>query len=827
MFTGPTDSAFLRAASPSGVRLQEARDRLVSVVDHVVDGIITIDDSGRIETVNPAAERLFGYPAAEMLGQHINILISGPCEGTLNGLDAGEPKTAIAAIDGTSCEALGRRKDGSLFAVDLAIGSFLRTGRQYFTGIIRDISERKKLELKQQEANERLRSVVDYVVDGIVTIDESGIVASWNRSAERIFGYTSEEMIGQNVSQLMPEPHRSHHDSHLDSYLQTGIGTVVGNIREMVAVRKDGTIFPIDLAVSEFMLQGKRLFTGILRDITERKRADERTQFLVSATALLTSVVDSGSLLSRVARLPVPLFADWCIVDLAGTDGRVVRSAVAHQNREQKTVLKRLKKRLPSSFGPASVVGEVLREGKSRLLAGVADPLEYAEVRNTEVRELLLRLDPQSLICVPLSTHHLTFGAITFVLSGTSRKYGEADLAVAEDFAHRASIALENVRLYEEAKEADRRKDEFLATLAHELRNPLAPVRNALEIVRTAGVDAKVAGKAISVLERQVDHMVRLVDDLLDLSRLMRGKIQLRPERVFLGDIVTRAIETARPLIDSHKHQLVVSVPEAPIELYADPVRLDQIISNLLNNAAKYTERGGVIRLIAKTRGQELAIKIRDTGIGIDPKLLPHLFDLFRQAESSLDRSEGGLGIGLTLVRSLVKMHGGRVEARSDGPGTGAEFIVRLPIHKKQASAPEIICTDPERISNPQYRILVVDDNVDAAEMLSTLLQLDGHQVWTAHDGKAALETAQARRPDVILLDIGLPEINGHEVARRLRSHEAFRRTIVIAMTGFGQERDLQQSLEAGCDAHLTKPVAPQALRTFLRDLNVQVLRPA
>ena len=201
--------------------------------------------------------------------------------------------------------------------------------------------------------------------------------------------------------------------------------------------------------------------------------------------------------------------------------------------------------------------------------------------------------------------------------------------------------------------------------------------------------------------------------------------------------------------------------------------------------------RGGVIRLIAKTRGQELAIKIRDTGIGIDPKLLPHLFDLFRQAESSLDRSEGGLGIGLTLVRSLVKMHGGRVEARSDGPGTGAEFIVRLPIHKKQASAPEIICTDPERISNPQYRILVVDDNVDAAEMLSTLLQLDGHEVWTAHDGKAALETAQSRRPDVILLDIGLPEINGHEVARRLRSHEAFRRTIVIAMTGFGQERDL------------------------------------
>jgi PAS domain S-box-containing protein len=826
MFTGPSDSAFLRAASPSGIHLQEARDRLVSVVDHVVDGIITIDDGGRIETVNPAAERLFGYPAAEMLGQHINLLFTGAPDSSAEGA-AGDRKLAVAAIAGTGREAIGRRKDSSLFPVDLAVSGFFRSGRQYFTGIIRDISERKILELKQQEANERLRSVVDYVVDGVVTIDESGLIASWNRSAERMFGYSSEEMIGQNVSRLMPEPHRGHHDAHLDSYLQTGVAKVVGIVREMVAQRKDGTIFPIELAVSEYLLQGKRLFTGIIRDITERKRANERTQFLVSSTALLTSVVDSGSLLSRVARLPVPLFADWCIVDLAVPEGRVVRSAVAHHDREKKTVLKRFKKRLPAAFGPASVVGEVLREGKSRLLSSVNDPFQYAEVRNAEIRELFLRLDPQSLICVPLSTHHVTLGAITFVLIGTSRKYDEADLTVAEDFARRASIALENSRLYEEAKEADRRKDEFLATLAHELRNPLAPVRNALEIVRSTGIDAKVAGKAIAVLERQVDHMVRLVDDLLDLSRLMRGKIQLRPERIFLGDVITRAIETARPLIDIQGHELLVSVPETPVELYADPVRLDQIIANLLNNAAKYTEPGGVIRLIAKTRGQELVIKIRDTGIGIDPKLLPHLFDLFRQAESSLDRSHGGLGIGLTLVRSLVKMHGGKVEARSDGPGTGAEFIVRLPIHKKQASAPEIICTDPERVSNPHYRILVVDDNVDAAEMLSTLLELDGHQVWAAHDGKSALEAAQSRRPDVILLDIGLPELNGYEVARQLRSGEAFRRTLIIAMTGFGQERDCQQSLEAGCDAHLTKPVAPQALRAFLRDLNAQALRPA
>jgi len=825
MFISPTDSSFLRtAASPSSIRLQEAQDRLYSVVDHVVDGIITIDDRGLIETVNPAAEKLFGYAAAEMIGRNVNLLISEPCCGQNEAGVANDLETGVAKAVGTPREAVGRRQDGSVFPMDLAVSRFSLGGRQFLTGIIRDISDRKKLELEQQEANERLRSVVDHVVDGIVTIDEQGIIASFNRSAERIFGYSSVEIIGQNISQLMPEPYRSNHNAYLANYARTGIAKVVGISREMVGQRKDGSIFPVDIAVSEFLLQGKRLFTGIVRDITERKRDDARTQFLVNSTALLASVVDSASLLSRVAKLPVPLFADWCVVDLCGPDGRVLKSAVAHTDLEKRTILRRLKRRLPHSFNSGSLVAEVLRQGKPRLVADAANPFEYAEPRTAEDRELLLCLDPQSMICVPLTAHGLTFGAVTFVLSGSSREYGSADLTVAEDFAQRASIALENARLYEEAKEADRRKDEFLATLAHELRNPLAPVRNALDIVRTTGVGAKVSAKAFAAIERQVDHMVRLVDDLLDLSRLMRGKIRLRPERLLLRDVIKRAIETARPAIDEHGHELVVNVPKTPVPLFADPVRLDQIVSNLLNNAAKYTERGGVIRLHAKTHGQEAVIKVRDTGIGIDPKLLPHLFDLFRQAESSLDRSHGGLGIGLTLVRSLVDMHGGRVEARSDGPGTGAEFVVRLPILKEKPLASESACATEERVSNPQFRILVVDDNVDAAEMLATVLQLDGHQAWVVHDGKAALAAAQTHRPEVILLDIGLPELNGYEVAKRLRAQEAFRRTMIVALTGFGQERDCQQSLDAGCDAHLTKPIAPQELRIFLRDLNAKVI---
>lgn len=825
MSISPTDSSFLRAAaSPSSLRLQEARDRLYSVVDYVVDGILTFDDRGLIETINPAAEKLFGYPPEELIGQNVKVLVSEPHRGQIDTYLATALEPDGDRFREIGREVIGRRHDGTTFFMDLAVSRFRLASRQYFTGIIRDISERKKLELEQQEANERLRSVVDHVVDGIITFDEDGRIASFNRSAESIFRYSSAEVIGQNASWLIADAF--HDDPKFDSLhtLRHGTGTIVGVGREVVGQRKDGSLFPLELSVSEFQLQGQRFFTGIIRDITDRKRADERIQFLANATALLTSVVESSSLLSRVAKVPVPLFADWCVVDICDPDGHVTKSAVAHLDPEKKTILRRLKRRQPAAAGPGALVSDVLQRGKPRLITDAASPFEYIEPRTGDDRELLLSLDPQSLICAPLMVRHTPFGAITFAFSGGFRRYLDADLTVAEDFVHRASIALENTRLYEEARDADRRKDEFLAMLAHELRNPLAPVRNALEIVRTEGIDAEVATKAFEAIDRQVNHMVRLVDDLLDLSRLMRGKIQLRPERLLLRDVIERGIETAGPLIDSHGHELVVSVPKTPVYVFADPVRLDQVISNLLNNAAKYTERGGVIRLCVKTRDQYAVIKVRDTGIGIDPKLLPQLFDLFRQAESTVDRSQGGLGIGLTLVRSLVEMHGGKVEARSDGLGTGAEFVVRLPVFKHETTDSKSGKPAVETIVTRKLQILVVDDNVDAAEMLATLLQLDGHTIWVAHDGMAALAAADQHRPDLILLDIGLPKLNGYEVAKRLRSHEASRLVTIIAMTGFGQERDHRQALDAGCDAHLTKPVAPQKLRSCLRDFGSKVI---
>lgn len=361
--------------------------------------------------------------------------------------------------------------------------------------------------------------------------------------------------------------------------------------------------------------------------------------------------------------------------------------------------------------------------------------------------------------------------------------------------------------------ETDRRKDEFLAMLSHELRNPLAPVLNGLHILRIPGVSPETAERTRDMMGRQLHHLIRLVDDLLDVSRIVRGRIELRKEAYDFRQVVDRAVETARPLIDAQGHELTLDIPTDPIWMTGDPIRLTQVVANLLNNAAKYTERGGQIRLFARQEGDELIVRVRDTGVGISPDLLTKIFDLFMQAESTLARSQGGLGIGLTLVRRLVELHGGRIEALSEGPGKGSEFVIHLP-NSSQPSAE----TKPQAnaVAIPFLRVLVVDDNVDAAESLAVLLRDLGQEVRVAHDGRAALSAAAGYRPDVVLLDIGLPELSGYDVARQLRQDPAFQDTLLVAVTGYGQDEDRHRSTDAGFDHHLVKPVDPGTLRQVL-----------
>jgi len=371
-------------------------------------------------------------------------------------------------------------------------------------------------------------------------------------------------------------------------------------------------------------------------------------------------------------------------------------------------------------------------------------------------------------------------------------------------------------------KDVNQRKDEFLAMLAHELRNPLAPIRNAAQILRAHSTGQPELEWARTIIERQTGHLVHLVDDLLEVSRMIRGKIVLQKSGVQLSEFVQHAVDTSQPLIRARKHQLRVSLPSGPVSVDGDLTRLAQALANLLNNAAKYTDEGGQIWLDAWLEGSQVVVRVRDTGPGITPALLPHVFDLFTQAERTLDRAQGGLGIGLTLVKLMVEMHGGTVEARNSPIGHGAEFLVRLPVKIEDASASsgDPAATDERAITlndTRRMKILVVDDNVDAADSIALLLNIDGFDAQSVHGAMAALDTVDSFRPDVVLLDIGLPVMNGYEVAQRMRKHIPIEQMRIVALSGYGREVDRDKAAQAGFDGYLVKPVEPSALSDFLR----------
>jgi len=402
------------------------------------------------------------------------------------------------------------------------------------------------------------------------------------------------------------------------------------------------------------------------------------------------------------------------------------------------------------------------------------------------------------------------------VITALSDERGELKgfAKVIRDTTDRKQLEMELRRQAHELSEASRRKDEFLAMLSHELRNPLAPVLNSVHVLRQAPDDPSLVQYAGNMVERQVRHMARLIDDLLEVTRLTHGKVRLRTECIELGALAERAADSVRPLMEERGHQCTLVPYHEPVWLEADPVRLDQILVNLLNNAAEYTDPGGHIEISLGRDGSDAVIRVRDDGTGIAPDLLPRVFDLFAQADTSLDRGGGGLGIGLTLVKRVVNLHGGSIRVDSEGPGRGSEFTVRLPA----------LPVDTNRSALPAesaggrrtLRMLVVDDNVDMAMSLSMLLQMHGHSVAVAHDGAVALGLSQAEAFDVVVLDIGLPSLDGYEVARRIRSRREGAQPRLVGISGYGFDADRRKAMDAGFDAYLVKPVDPRILEKFL-----------
>jgi signal transduction histidine kinase len=553
----------------------------------------------------------------------------------------------------------------------------------------------------------------------------------------------------------------------------------------------------------------------------ERRSAARLRMLAEASRALAAASLDVGSVLKAMSAQVLAHVGHACTISLASPDGEWLEIATMQdQDPERERLRRQVAGTLRIRRGDG-LSGKVLASGNPVLLPSVT-PKELGSLAASSFASRVEAVPVYSLMCVPLRSRGRALGTITTARFGEGRPFTADDLSLLGDMADRAALAIENARLHEaerearaRAEDADRRKDEFLAMLGHELRNPLAPMLMAIEILRQLPADEKTQAWARDAIARQVAQLSRLVDDMLDVSRINLGRIELRMEPLDLGAVAVQALEGSRPLLAERDHQVVVEVPVVPVLVSGDAVRLTQAISNLLNNAAKYTNRGGQVRLRVASVGEQAIVTVSDTGIGISAEMLGRVFDLFAQGQEARDRSNGGLGVGLTLVKRLVEMHAGYVQVSSPGEGHGSEFVLAFP-RIGVATAAEHNRTPATKRMAARRRVLIADDNVDAAEGLRHFLELQDQEVEVVHDGAAAEKTLSCSEFEVILLDISLPGMDGLEVARRVRSRAAARRPLMVAITGLGRDEDRQRSIAAGFDHHLVKPIDPAQLASLL-----------
>jgi PAS domain S-box-containing protein len=547
-------------------------------------------------------------------------------------------------------------------------------------------------------------------------------------------------------------------------------GVVVGLANHTILIKKDGSECPIDDSAAPIRNEAGHVSGCVLifRDVTAQRLSERDKASQLHTARLFASIVESSND-AIIAKSLDGIIQSWN----AAAEQLFGYTAEQAIGRHISLVIP------PERLTEEDQIITNLKAGKR---------IEHYETER-------MRSDGQHIV-------------VSLTISPIKDDSGEVIGAskIVRDVTEQKRLADNLRRLAADLSDADRRKNEFLATLAHELRNPLAPMSNMLEVVKRADGDGQVVKRAHETLERQLGQMVRLVDDLLDLNRVTHDRLELRRSEVELSSVIQQAVEVARPLVDEAGHHLSVELPNEPIYLNADRARLAQVFGNLLNNSCKYTRPKGTVSLNAKRDGDEVVVTVNDNGAGIPPDKLDSIFDMFMQVDRTSDRSQGGLGIGLTLVKRLTEMHGGSIEARSAGEGQGSEFIVRLPILNRPAAATKT-GADVETNKQPQRRVLVVDDNRDSADSLAMLLEITGNKTYLAHDGVEAVEAIEKHRPEVVLLDIGLPGLDGHEVCRRVREQPWGKNIVVIALTGWGQEDDRRRSEEAGFNGHLVKPV--------------------
>ncbi|HXC72961.1 MAG TPA: PAS domain S-box protein [Pyrinomonadaceae bacterium] len=777
LFTCSLIIVFGEIARVGKTRVTQQREVFRVTLRSIGDAVLTTDTEGRITYINEVAESLTGWSHKDALGRPLERVFQILNEVTRKPVE--NPATRAlrdGVVVGLANHTVLIKKDGNECPIDDSAAP-IRDEQGYVSGcvlIFRDVSAQRLIE--RDKANQLLTarllaSIVETSNDAIISKSLDGIIQSWNAGAERVFGFTAEEAVGRHISLVIP-PERLAEEDQIIAKLRAGQRV---EHFETERVRSDGQRIMVSLTISPIKDAAGNV-TGaskIVRDVTARRRTERERQNFV------TVVENSTDFIGMCDLQGLPFFINRAGLEMIGLDDL----EEARNTPIQEFFFPEDQGMIMNEFFPA-----ILANGHGEV------EVRFRHFKTGEPRWMAYK--------------------VLTLTNAANEPVGFA--TVSQDVTERKQLADDLRKLAADLAETDRRKNEFLATLAHELRNPLAPMSNMLEVVKQAGDDAEVLKQAHDTIERQLGQMVRLVDDLLDLNRITYDRLELRRSEVELSSVVQQAVEVARPLIDAAGHDLIIDLPDEPVYLNADRARLAQVFGNLLNNSSKYTRPNGRISLSAKRVDDEVVLTVKDNGAGIPQDKLDRIFDMFMQVDLTAERSQGGLGIGLTLVKRLVEMHAGSIEARSAGEGEGSEFIVRLPVITKPSGAAQ---TGPAAEPSPQRRILIVDDNRDAADSLAMLMEITGNTTYVAHDGIEAIEEIEKHRPEVVLLDIGLPGLTGHEVCRRVRQQPWGKDIVMIALTGWGQEDDRRKSEEAGFNGHLVKPVDYDKLLELLSSL--------
>ncbi len=706
---------------------------------------------------------------------------------------------------------------GAVFAIAL----FLVTGAQ---GRARFAAERAATELlRSQEAlrqsEERYRSLVLATAQIVWTTDAGGNVVEDLPSWRAFTGQTVDELKNNGwMSVVHPEDR-----PRVSEVWAQSLANASGHKQEFRVRAADGTWRHILARCVPVLERDGRLkeWVGTCSDITLRKRAEDALRFLSDASAVLAASLNYEQTLKNLAQSAVPGIADWCSVDLLADNGSLLRISIAHVEPNKMQLARELAKRYPTDINARTGPPQVIRTGRAEYYPNIPDTMLETIARDGQHLKLLRDLGLKSAIIVPLSARGRTFGAITLVSAESGHRYTDDDLVLAEELARRASVAVDNARLYGEAQDANRIKDEFLAIVSHELRTPLNAILGWSQLLQQGSLDNETIAEAVDAVQRNAKAQAQLIEDLLDISRIIRGQIEMEKRPVELATVLKDALDVVAPSAVQKRIDIRQQISPDTILVEGDPTRLQQVIWNLLSNAVKFTPEDGHVDLQLERQYGEAVIAVADTGQGISPAFLPYVFDRFRQADSSTTRRHGGLGLGLAIVRHLVELHGGSVRAQSAGEGKGARFVVRLPIVAPAATKavpdPATQAPQAERISLAGVKVLVVDDDPDAQMLLQAILEGYGASVVAVGSAQAVMDAMDQALPDVLISDIGMPGEDGYTLLRRVRARGAENggQTPAAAVTAFAHADDRIRALAAGFQFHLSKPIeAAELVRT-------------